>query len=84
MSLHTTASFITWNDPDLELEPWEYDTQAPFYWSGNVGPGTEDNPYFVTHGDFPRYERHRTSTLSLKSQAGTSPGARAPPVTKAG
>ncbi len=49
------------------LEPWEYDTQAPFYWSGNSGPGTENNPYFVTHGDFPRYERHRTSTLSLKS-----------------
>ena len=53
------------------LEPWEYDTQSPQYWSGNIGPGTEDNPFYVTHGDFPRYEKHRSSTVALKSDLTT-------------
>ena len=54
------------------LEPWEYDTQAPFYWSGNLGVGSEDNPYFVTHGDFPRYERRQSTAVALKGDVSTS------------
>ena len=48
-------------------EPWEYDTQSPFYWSGNTEPGTEEDPYFATHGDFPRWSRSSGSTQALKT-----------------
>jgi outer membrane receptor protein involved in Fe transport len=47
--------------------PWEYWVQSPFYWSGNQEPGTETNPYFATHGDFPRWVRQRSSSVTLKS-----------------
>ncbi len=53
-------------------EPWEYDTQAPFYWSGNTEPGTENNPYFATHGDLPAFVRSRSSTWFLKSDVQTT------------
>lgn len=52
-------------------EPWEYDTQSPFYWSGNTVPGTENNPYFATHGDFPVYTRRTTNVYNLKSDFST-------------
>ncbi len=48
-------------------EPWEYDTQTPFFWSGNTQPGTENNLYYATHGDFPNYNLNSGSTDVLKS-----------------
>ena len=48
-------------------EPWEYDTQSPFYWAGNTEPGTENDPYYATHGDFPRWSRSSGSTAALKT-----------------
>lgn len=50
-----------------QKEPWEYETQNPFYWSGNLAPGTENNPYFATHGDLPVYSRRRTASWVGKS-----------------
>jgi outer membrane receptor protein involved in Fe transport len=48
--------------------PWDYDTQSPFYWSGNTVPGTEDNPFFATHGDYPTpYVQQSSSTWTLKT-----------------
>jgi outer membrane receptor protein involved in Fe transport len=47
--------------------PWEYWIQSPFYWDGNVQVGSENNPYFATHGDFPRYSKRRASTYTWKS-----------------
>jgi outer membrane receptor protein involved in Fe transport len=52
-------------------EPWEYDTQSPFYWNGNIGAGTEDNPYFATHGDYPVYSDARSRAWTLKSDVTT-------------
>ncbi len=52
-------------------EPWEYDTQSPFYWSGNTVVESENNPYFATHGDFPRYTKRDASTWTLKSDMST-------------
>lgn len=51
--------------------PWEYWVQSPFYWNGNVENGTENNPYFATHGDFPRYARRRAGTYTMKSDLAT-------------
>jgi outer membrane receptor protein involved in Fe transport len=51
-------------------QPWEFDTQSPQYWSGNVGVG-EDNPYFATHGDYPVYSSRDARTWSLKSDLAT-------------
>ncbi len=48
-------------------EPWEYDTQSPFYWSGNTVFGSENNPYFATHGDYPQYFKRQTTVWNLKS-----------------
>ena len=48
-------------------EPWEYDTQSPFYWSGNNVVGSENNPYYATHGDFPAYSERNASTWTAKS-----------------
>lgn len=48
-------------------EPWEYQIQSPFYWSGNTQFGTENNPYYATHGDFPTYSRQNSETYTLKS-----------------
>ncbi|NOT34198.1 MAG: TonB-dependent receptor [Candidatus Eisenbacteria bacterium] len=52
-------------------EPWDYDIQSPFYWSGNIGGGTENNPFYATHGDFPEYDKVNTSTWTLKSDFST-------------
>jgi len=52
-------------------EPWEYDTQSPFFWQGNTVVGTENNLYFATHGDFPTYFKRNASTYTLKSDFST-------------
>jgi outer membrane receptor protein involved in Fe transport len=52
-------------------EPWEYWVQNPFYWSGNQGFGTEDNPYFATHGDVPTFVSQSTRVYNLKSDFST-------------
>jgi len=39
--------------------------------SGNQAAGTENNPYYATHGDFPRYSRRNSSTYTLKSDFST-------------
>jgi outer membrane receptor for ferrienterochelin and colicin len=51
--------------------PWEYWVQSPFYWSGNLQFGSENNPYFATHGDFPQYIQRTQSTWTLKSDYST-------------
>ncbi len=48
-------------------QPWEYDTQSPFYWSGNIVFGSENNPYFATHGDYPQYTSRQTNVWNVKS-----------------
>jgi outer membrane receptor protein involved in Fe transport len=48
-------------------EPWEYDTQSPFYWSGNTVVGSENNPYFATHGDYPQWFNRQTNVWNLKT-----------------
>ncbi len=50
-----------------QKEPWEYDTQSPFYWNGNLAYGTENNPYFATHGDYPVYFNRNTQVWNVKS-----------------
>lgn len=57
-------------------EPWEYEVQSPFYWAGNTGPGTEDNPYFATHGDFPAYAESRARVWTFKGDVSTQRWAR--------
>jgi outer membrane receptor protein involved in Fe transport len=52
-------------------QPWEYWVQSPFYWSGNVQTGTENNPYYATHGDYPRYFDRNSSTWTLKTDFST-------------
>jgi outer membrane receptor protein involved in Fe transport len=52
-------------------EPWEYSIQSPFFWSGNTTFGSENNPYFATHGDFPNYFRRSTNVYNLKSDFST-------------
>jgi outer membrane receptor protein involved in Fe transport len=52
-------------------EPWQYDIRSPEYWYGNTGPGSEQNLYFATHGDFPRYLRRNTQTFTVKSDFST-------------
>jgi outer membrane receptor protein involved in Fe transport len=54
-----------------DKEPWEYWIQNPFYWNGNLGFGTENNPYFATHGDVPSYLKRRTRVFTLKSDYST-------------
>jgi outer membrane receptor protein involved in Fe transport len=53
------------------LEPWEYWIQSPFYWSGNVSEGTENNLFYATHGDFPFYGKRDQTTWTLKSDYST-------------
>ncbi|MBI1796779.1 MAG: carboxypeptidase regulatory-like domain-containing protein [Candidatus Eisenbacteria bacterium] len=48
-------------------EPWQYEIRSPEYWTGNTGPGSEQNPFFATHGDYPQYARRQTGTYTLKS-----------------
>jgi outer membrane receptor protein involved in Fe transport len=52
-------------------QPWEYWIQSPFYWSGNIQYGTENNPFFATHGDRPYYSRRDQSTWNVKSDYST-------------
>ncbi len=52
-------------------EPWEYDTQSPFYWSGNTVFGSENNPYYATHGDYPQYFKRQTAVWNLKTDYST-------------
>ena len=52
-------------------KPWEYDTQSPFYWNGNTVTGSENNPYFATHGDFPQYFTRQTRVLNIKTDLTT-------------
>jgi outer membrane receptor protein involved in Fe transport len=52
-------------------DPWEFAVQNPFYWSGNIGFGTENNPYFATHGDVPSYLKRQTRVYTLKSDYST-------------
>jgi outer membrane receptor protein involved in Fe transport len=52
-------------------QPWEYWIQSPFYWSGNTQFGTENNPYFATHGDRPTYSKRDQSTWNVKSDYST-------------
>uniref|UniRef100_A0A832MLQ4 TonB-dependent receptor n=1 Tax=Eiseniibacteriota bacterium TaxID=2212470 RepID=A0A832MLQ4_UNCEI len=69
----TRASMFNFNTRNSvgRKEPWEYDTQSPFYWSGNIVQGSENNPYFATHGDFPIYSRRNTTTWVMKSDLST-------------
>jgi outer membrane receptor protein involved in Fe transport len=52
-------------------QPWEYWVQSPQYWTGNIGTGTENNPFFATHGDFPNYSSRDAQTWTLKSDFST-------------
>ena len=52
-------------------EPWEYWIQNPFYWSGNLGFGTENNPFFATHGDVPQYLARQTRVYTMKTDYST-------------
>src|SRR5262249_27652239 len=52
-------------------EPWQYEVRSPEYWAGNIDQGSEQNPYFATHGDLPAYLRRDTGTLTLKSDFAT-------------
>ena len=54
-----------------QKQPWEYDTQSPFYWSGNTVVGSENNPYFATHGDYPQYFHRSTTVYNVKSDFST-------------
>jgi len=54
-----------------QLQPWQYDTQSPFYWSGNIETGTENNPYYATHGDYPIYSSVFSQTSTLKADFST-------------
>jgi outer membrane receptor protein involved in Fe transport len=51
--------------------PWQYWIQSPFYWSGNVQSGTENNPFYATHGDYPRYFTRNSSIYNLKTDFST-------------
>ena len=54
-----------------DKEPWEYEIQSPFYWTGNLGFGTENNPFFATHGDIPTYLSRQTRVYTLKTDYST-------------
>jgi outer membrane receptor protein involved in Fe transport len=66
----STLSFNTHTSVG-HLQPWEYDTQTPFFWNGNISPGTENNLYYATHGDFPIWSENDASTSELKSDFST-------------
>lgn len=51
--------------------PWEYEIQSPFYWSGNTTFGSENNPFYATHGDYPRYTKRETNVYNLKTDFST-------------
>lgn len=49
-------------------EPWEYEIQSPQYWTGNL----DFDPFYVTHGDFPRYSSQLTTTWTAKTDFTTN------------
>ena len=51
--------------------PWDYWIQSPEYWDGNTIFGSENNPYFATHGDYPVYTDRNASTMVMKSDFST-------------
>jgi outer membrane receptor protein involved in Fe transport len=51
--------------------PWEYWVQSPNYWAGNVQFGSENNPYYATHGDYPVYTDRTQGSWTLKSDFST-------------
>jgi len=52
-------------------QPWEYEIQSPFFWSGNTVSGSENNLYYATHGDFPIFNQNSGSTSALKTDFST-------------
>jgi outer membrane receptor protein involved in Fe transport len=52
-------------------QPWEYDTESPNYWAGNTEVGTENNPYFATHGDYPIWSQRYSATQTVKADFST-------------
>src|SRR5262249_34400685 len=44
---------------------------SPQYWAGNTPLGTENNPSYATHGDYPTYANRNTQTYVLKSDFST-------------
>jgi outer membrane receptor protein involved in Fe transport len=53
-------------------QPWEYEIEGPAgYWSGNVVVGSENNPYYATHGDFPIYSQRFSGTQTVKADFST-------------
>ena len=52
-------------------QPWEYDTESPNYWAGNTVIGSENNPYFATHGDFPTWSKRYSATQAAKADFST-------------
>ncbi|TMQ56720.1 MAG: TonB-dependent receptor [Candidatus Eisenbacteria bacterium] len=52
-------------------QPWEYDTESPNYWSGNTVVGSENNPYYATHGDYPVYSQRYAATQTFKADFST-------------
>ncbi|TMQ71226.1 MAG: TonB-dependent receptor [Candidatus Eisenbacteria bacterium] len=52
--------------------PWDYWIQSPEFWDGNTTPGTEDNLFFATHGDYPNYAERRSAAWVTKSDFSSS------------
>ncbi len=52
-------------------QPWEYEIQSPFYWTGNTDIASENNVYFATHGDYPTYSHRLTNVYTMKSDFST-------------
>jgi len=69
----TRVASLDWNTVNTVggKEPWEYWIQNPFYWSGNLGFGTEDNPFYATHGDVPVFLSQNTRVYTLKTDFST-------------
>ena len=69
----TRASQLSFNTLSSigQKQPWEYWIESPQYWDGNTVIGTENNPFFATHGDYPTYSDRSTSTAVLKSDFST-------------
>ncbi|MBM2812706.1 MAG: TonB-dependent receptor, partial [Chloroflexi bacterium] len=66
----SSISFDTYNSIGRN-QPWEYETESPNYWAGNTVVGSENNPYYATHGDFPTYSRRYSATETAKADFST-------------
>ena len=51
-----------------DKEPWEYWIRSPYYWSGNQ----DENSFYVTHGDYPRWTDRSTIVYSGKADFTTT------------